>query len=126
MTEAVHPSVPDAEGLIARLRAQEPEALQAAYRIAFGGEVGRYVMAHILADAGLARHRGRDLGGEARAYIDGGVDRALAIMKLAGFDEADAAVTTLSMSDQMEGRNHERSSFSGPDSGDRVILDGGD
>jgi hypothetical protein len=124
VSEAVHPSVPDPEGLIARLRAEEPEALQAAYRIAFGGEIGRYVMAHILADAGLARHRGWEPSGERRAYHDGGVDRALAIMKLAGFDQYDAAVTTLSMSDQMQGREHERSSFSGPD--ERPILDGDD
>lgn len=126
MSEAIRPSVPDPEGLIARLRAEEPEALQAAYRIAFGGEVGRFVLAHILAQGGSGQPRGPDMGGEARAWWDGKMALAIEIMTLAGFDRFDAAVTTLAQSDQMEGRDHERSSFSRPDGGDRVILDGGD
>lgn len=117
MSEAVHPSVPDPEALAARLRAKDEGALAQAYRICFGGEVGRYVLAHILAEAGIGQVRGPDMGGEARAFWDGRMATAITIMNRAGADEASAAVTVLSESDKLEGRNDERSAdgFGGAD-----------
>ncbi|WP_332772944.1 hypothetical protein [Phenylobacterium sp.] len=116
MSEA-RPIIPDPEGLIAALRRRDEGALAQAYRICFGGEIGRFVLASILADAGLGAVRGGDFTGEARAYHDGRLDNALTIMNRAGFDQFSATTTVLDESDQLKGRDDERSSgaFGGPD-----------
>jgi hypothetical protein len=95
----------DAQALIAGLRARDEKALEQAYRLTFGTEWGRQVLAHVLFEAGVGAERGPELRGKQRAWADGHAACAQRIMRRAGFDEASAAVMVLS--DQLEGRDDE-------------------
>lgn len=121
----VRPSIPDPEGLAARLAVQDPEALGEAYRLVFTGEIGRFVLAHILADAGVGQPRGPEMGARERMYQDGRQDQALQIMNRAGFEQRSAVVAVLDESNQLKGRDDERAAeFGRPDEHPGEFLPG--
>lgn len=99
-----------AADLAARLRAApgRPEEVAQAYAIVFGGPLGRFVLAHILREAKVGEQRSRDLGGKARAFMDGAAFVALAIAEHAKFDAAAVAVSLLDDSEPLRGRDDER------------------
>lgn len=101
----------DTHAILAALRSEEPGAMTQAYRQVFGGELGRLVLAHILAEAGVGRRFGGELTAQALAYHQGGHDVALEILDRAGFDPASAALLTITGS--LEGRDDERSAQPG-------------
>lgn len=96
---------PDWAAIIEQMRRGDAEAERMAYRRTFGGPVGRMVLAHILAKAGVGAQRGRGVDAEGRAYADGLADGALQIAERVGFDQFSAVVTV--MTDTMEGQTHE-------------------
>jgi hypothetical protein len=98
------PALPqiDAARLIADVRRRDEKALDEAYRLTFGGELGRLVLADHLVSNGV----GRPLGREATPYDLGAHDAALFLASCAGFDEASVAVAVLT--DNLEGPDYER------------------
>ena len=97
----------DTHALIPRMRAQDEDAITEAYRITFGSDVGRQVLADILATGGVGQCYGGsgDLYGV--GYHQGGHDLALEILERAGFDQASAIAAV--MTNQLEGRDDEQS-----------------
>lgn len=115
-----------AHDLARRLREApgEPEAVAQAYGHVFGSALGRFVLGHILREAKLGERRPRDLGFEARAYMDGAAFVALAIAEHAQFDAAAVAVSLLDPSDDLKGRDDERSEHYGrPDRPGTDVFD---
>lgn len=103
----------DAVKLIADIRAGDPRALDGAYRVTFGTELGRLVLAHHLQDCGV----GNALGGQDLAYRAGRHDGALALAAKAGFDAASIAVAVLT--DQLQEPDNDGSSHLGLAGDDR-------
>ena len=100
------PPVGDALALIANLREGDPEAISRAYRAVFGSELGRQVLTHIAAEAGVGRRHGGDTDLYSVGYHQGGHDVALEILARAGFDQA--SLVSMVLSGQLEGRDDER------------------
>lgn len=91
----------DAHALIARLRAGDEAAFAEAYRITFGGDLGRLVLVDICAGAGVGQKYGGAPDLWSTGYHHGGHDLALDILTRAGFDQASAI--TMVMTEQLEG-----------------------
>lgn len=102
----------DTHAVLAKLRAQDDEAgvaMAQAYRIVFGGELGRLVLADIAAQAGVGRRFGSpELTPHTLAYQQGGHDVACEILDRAGFDPP--SVVLMTMTGHLEGRDDELSS----------------
>jgi hypothetical protein len=81
----------DARALIAAVRQGDETALDRAYRLTFGHEMGRLVLAHHLAQCGV----GDQLGAANLKYAAGKHDGALQLAAMAGFDPAAIAVGVL-------------------------------
>ena len=114
--EAEEPALPafDTAALVARLKADDEEALAQAYRLTFGTEWGRYVLAHILSEGGVGRKFHGRLEGKDLAYHQGAHDFALEIFDRAGHGPADAVVTV--MTGHVEGHSHvHETEFAEPD-----------
>lgn len=103
MSEADTPKF-DAARLIAEVRRGEPGAIEQAYKVTFGNDLGRLVLAHHLAECGV----GNALGAEALKYKAGVHDAAISLASKAGFDQAAIAVGVLT--DNLEERSDEQSS----------------
>jgi hypothetical protein len=95
----------DRAALIAAMRRRDPRALREAYRRTFANELGRLVLADILATAGIGMVRGKDIAPDQRSYHDGRHDLAVEIMNSSGFDQASAVVMT--MTDDLQGAEHD-------------------
>jgi hypothetical protein len=89
--------------LIAELRAGNRERIDHAYRLVFGSELGRLVLADHLACCGF----GDPLGREALEYKAGMIDAALDLANKARFDRSSLAAAILT--DQLEGSQDEPS-----------------
>lgn len=89
----------DAEKLVADIRKGDGTALQQAYRVTFGTEMGRIVLAHHLQECGV----GNALGEKKLKYSAGRHDAALLLASKAGFDQASLAVAVLT--DDLRGGN---------------------
>lgn len=105
----------DSHALIARVRAGDSEALAEAYRITFGHELGRLVLADVAQQAGIG---GKYMGAPdpySIGHHQGGHDLAVDLLNSAGFDQASAIAMT--MTGQLEGRDDEQSAlpFAEPD-----------
>lgn len=96
----------DTHALMARLRAQDPAAIAQAYRMTFGSDLGRLVLAHHLAASGVGQIFGPDMDPVESRYRQGRHDGALDLFSRAGFDLASAALMV--MTGQLEGRDDER------------------
>lgn len=103
----------DTFAVLADLRRGNEDALAQAYRIVFGTELGRLVLAHILAEAGIGRTFGSALTRDQMAYHQGAHDEGCRIRDRAGFDPASTVLLT--MTGSLEGRDDELSSFAEPD-----------
>lgn len=103
----------DTHAVMAALRKGDEGAFNQAYRIVFGNEMGRTVLAHILAEGGVGRPFGGELSQLGMAYHQGAHDYACEIRDRAGFDPSSAVVLT--MTGQLEGRDDEPSAFAEPD-----------
>lgn len=95
----------DRAAVIARLRKGDEAELALAYRRTFGTDEGRFVLASILAEAGVGRKFGGDADAVQIAFHQGAHDCALEIMERAGFDPASAVLTV--MTGHLEGRDDE-------------------
>lgn len=101
--------VGDAHALLAAMRADDDEEIRRAYRRVFASPEGRLILAHQAQMAGVGSIRPPGLNSDNRAELDGQANHALRILDLAGFDAASAAVMV--MTDTLEGREDERSSY---------------
>jgi hypothetical protein len=106
--------------LVADLEADDAEAIGWAYRHVFASAVGRLILTHQLATAGVGQLRGPQLDPAESRYHDGRADHALTLLTLAGFGRMSAAHAVAA--DILEGQNDDRSdadtdpgAFSGPD-----------
>lgn len=97
----------DSHALIARVRGQDEEALKEAYRIVFGNELGRLVLADMAAMAGVGMKYGGAPDLYSVGFHQGGHDLALDVIGRAGFDQASAI--SMVMTGQLEGRDDEQS-----------------
>jgi hypothetical protein len=116
----------DPAAALERLRRGDPDELARAYRRVFSGPEGRFVLAHILAEAGVGQIFGPGLTSDARHYAQGQHDGALAIMNRADHDQL--SVVMMVQTDNLEGIDHDRSdpgpNGSGPSGPDpRAVLD---
>ena len=119
-TDEAPRSAIDAGRLIADLRGRGERyevAIREAYQLTFGSELGRLVLAHHLADSGV----GQLLGREALEYHAGRHDGAIALMNLAGFDNASAVLMV--MTDNLEGADYERNYDHRNGDDDPVVFD---
>ncbi|WP_217433771.1 hypothetical protein [Caulobacter sp. S45] len=92
--------------LLADLRALNPVAIAQAYRMTFGGQVGRFVLTHWMADCGVGRAQGPGVSAEDRTYLAGRHDAAIDLMSSAGFDQPSAVLATLT--EQLGDMDNER------------------
>lgn len=109
MPDTDRPRAGDVHAVLAALRRNDADALTQAYRVVFTGELGRLVLAHIAAEAGVGRRFGGGSSAVEIAYHQGGHDVGLEILERAGFDPASAVLMT--MTGSLEGREDERSSY---------------
>lgn len=93
----------DGPALIAAVRAGNSEALERAYRMTFGHDMGRLVLAHHLWSCGV----GQPLGTNNLKFAAGKIDAALELAAMAGFDASAVAVAVLT--DDLEETGHEGS-----------------
>lgn len=114
----------DTHALIARLRADDEEARQEAYRIVFGSQLGREVLADIALQAGVGGRYGGAPDLYSVGYHQGGHDHALEILDRARFDRASAIAMV--MTGQLEGTVDETSATPGPDFADPEPIFGDD
>jgi hypothetical protein len=112
---AAEPPPFDAHALIARMRAGDEEARAEAYRIAFGNDLGRFVLTDILAMAGVGQKYGGAPDLYSIGFHQGGHDLAVDIAAAAGFDQASLAV--LPLTETLEGPTYEPSAtpYADPD-----------
>lgn len=96
----------DRAAVMARLRQGDTDEIARAYSRTFGSEEGRFVLAHLLAEAGVGNRFGGKGTGVEIAYHQGGHDVAIDIMERAGFDRHSAVLAA--MTDHLEGQDHER------------------
>lgn len=101
----------DVHALIARVRAGDDAARKEAFQRVFGNELGRVVLAHIAADAGVGGRFGGVADLYSLGYHQGGHDLALELIEDAGFDQA--SVIAMVMTGQLEGTTDERSAGGG-------------
>ena len=103
------PPIPDAELLIAQMRAGDGdrafEARRLLYRRTFSTESGRAVLADFLMSMGVGAIRGPDLSRDERTFADGQAAAALTLMNAAGFDQPTAVM--LLLTEKLEGQNHD-------------------
>ena len=85
----------DAKRLIADLRKDDPAAVRQAYRWVFASDLGRFVLAHFMADCGVGTPFGLQASDTDVRYVAGQHDAALKLAGLAGFDRASVAVAEL-------------------------------
>lgn len=99
----------DTHALIARLRADDEAAREEAYRIVFGSQIGREVLADICLQAGVGGRYGGAPDLYSLGYHQGGHDLALEILARARFDQASAI--NMAMTGQLEGTFDEQSAI---------------
>lgn len=92
----------DSAALIARVRAQDSEAIAEAYRVVFGSDLGRLVLADICAMAGVGQKYAGPPDKWSVGHHLGGHDLALDILDRAGFDQASAV--SMVMTGHLEGQ----------------------
>jgi hypothetical protein len=93
----------DSVRLIEEMRKGNPEAVARAYRVTFGSELGRLVLADHAAEMSV----GSVLGPNAGDYLVGKHDAAVELMHKAGFDQFSIAVAVLT--DKLEGQTDDGS-----------------
>lgn len=108
----------DHERLVADLERDDPEAIAWAYAHVFAGPVGKLILTHQLAEAGVGLIRGPDMDPAEARYHDGRADHALRLLNLAGFGRMSAAHAVAA--NILEGQDDGNTStdargFSGPD-----------
>lgn len=96
-------SAVDGRALAALIRQGDDDALKRAYKVTFGNDLGRLVLAHHLQECGV----GNALGPSKLKYAAGKHDGALSLASKAGFDQAAIAVGVLT--DELEETGHEGS-----------------
>jgi hypothetical protein len=106
--------------LVGDLKRDDPRAIAYAYAQVFGSQLGRLVLTHQLAEAGVGKVRGPGLSPEDSRYHDGRADQALQLLNRAGFGDVSAAHAVAA--DILEGQDHDRHDadgghhgFGGPD-----------
>jgi hypothetical protein len=109
--------------LVSDLKAGDPRALAWAYREKFSDQLGRLILTHQLAEAGVGAVRGPGLSALDARYHDGRADHALHLLNLAGYGAMSIAHAVAA--DILEGRDHDGhdhddgtgagSGFGGPD-----------
>lgn len=106
--------------LVSDLKDDDPRAILYAYAQVFNSQVGRLVLSHQLAEAGVGSQRGPDLTPAQGRYHDGRADHAQRILEMAGYGRM--SVAHLVAADSLEGQDHDRhdtehgpGGFGGPD-----------
>lgn len=118
--------------LVADLQADDPAAITWAYRKVFGDQIGRLVLTHQLAEAGVGSPRRTDMSAIERADHDGAARHALHLLNLAGFGPMSAAHAVAA--DRLEGQDDgsqrtyphasaDTGAFSGPDADAHPLTD---
>jgi hypothetical protein len=106
---AAEPPPFDTHALIAKLRAGDDRAIEEAYRLTFGSEWGRFVLAHIAAEAGVGQRFGGEASAVELAFHQGRHDGAIDILNRAHFDPA--STVTMVMTGRLEGSTDEQSAI---------------
>lgn len=96
----------DHEKLVRDLKAGDQAAVARAYHDLFSSQLGRLVLTHQLAMAGVGHVRGVAIPPHESRYHDGKADHALSILNMAGFGAMSAAHAVTA--DILEGKDHER------------------
>ncbi|WP_312782015.1 hypothetical protein [Brevundimonas sp.] len=91
--------------LVTDLKAEDGRAVAWAYAQVFSSQVGRLVLTHQLAEAGVGSPRGPGMSAEDSRYHDGRADHALTLLNLAGFGAMSAAHAVAA--DVLEGQDHD-------------------
>lgn len=91
--------------LLTDLKRGDPAAIAWAYRSKFSDQVGRFILTHQMAEAGVGHIRGAGMDHADSRYHDGRNDHALHILNLAGFDEMSAAHAVTA--NFLEGQTHD-------------------
>lgn len=115
--------------LLADLKADNGEAVAYAYASLFDSAVGKLVLSHQLAMAGVGTARDPRMTALERADHDGAARHALTILEMAGYGRMSAA--HLVAADALEGQDHDghdterrrSSGFSGSDDGTGLGAD---
>lgn len=93
--------------LLTDLKRGDEAAIIWAYRSKFSDQVGRFILTHQMAEAGVGQIRGPGMDHGDSRYHDGRADHALLLLNLAGFDQMSAAHAVAA--NILEGQDHERS-----------------
>ena len=100
----------DAARLIADIRKGDPAAMDQAFKVTFGNDLGRLVLARHLADCGVGRQFNPAGWSDADLrYAVGVHDGALDLAVKAGFDQA--SVIAALATDTLEGETDEEPAF---------------
>ena len=91
--------------LVSDLKAEDGRAVAWAYASVFSSQVGRLVLTHQLAEAGVGTIRGPGLSAEDSRYHDGRADHAQHLCNLAGFGRMSVAHAVTA--DILEGRDND-------------------
>lgn len=92
--------------LVADLKAEDGRAVAWAYAQVFSSQVGRLVLTHQLAEAGVGSPRPPEMTALERASYDGEARHALRLLNLAGFGAMSVAHAVAA--DTLEGQDHDR------------------
>jgi hypothetical protein len=91
----------DVARLIADIRRGDEDQIAKAYRITFGNDLGRLVLAHFLVECGVGNHLGAPERATAMFYQAGRHDAALELAARAGLDQTSVSVGV--MTDELQG-----------------------
>lgn len=105
MTDAPYSYIDHAR-LVADLKAEDGRAVAYAYAQVFSSQVGRLVLTHQLAEAGVGSPRPPEMTALERASYDGEARHALRLLNLAGFGAMSVAHAVAA--DTLEGQDHDR------------------
>lgn len=95
----------DHQKLLTDLKRGDERAIAWAYRHKFSDQVGRFILTHQMAEAGVGAIRGPGIDHGDSRYFDGRCDHALHLLNLAGFDSMSAAHAVAA--DILEGQDHD-------------------
>lgn len=109
MADETAPPAFDAARLIADVRKGDPGALEQAYKVTFGNDLGRLALANFLASCGVGGRFGAGLSDADLRYAAGRHDAAIELASLAQFDQA--AIIAALATDILEGNSDEEPAF---------------
>lgn len=96
----------DAAKFIADLRLGDPQALEQAYKLTFGHDMGRLVLGHFMTECGVGTQLDINCTDGELRYLVGQHNAAVALAARAGFDPP--SIIARIMTDNLEGNTDDR------------------